>query len=227
MRLIFLRHGEPEWHGDDGLGRTDPPLTELGRAQAVAASGHLADEGITDIWVSPAARSQQTAIPVAERLGIDPVTKDWALEVQIPVIGGKTKEQVRKLFGPARLVPVQAWWQGIDGCEAYSDFTDRVSGGLDHELETLGAERFDAHGIQLWTGLPADRTVLCVCHAGTTAVAVSHLVGLGQVPWSWIRLPVGHAGLAECKSLRMSEGRIFQLARLDDREHLERESRTH
>jgi probable phosphoglycerate mutase len=77
MKLVLVRHGRP----DEGHAERphDPPLNDEGRAQARAVAEHLADEGITRIVASPLLRAQQTAAPLAERLGscID-VVDGWA-----------------------------------------------------------------------------------------------------------------------------------------------------
>ena len=62
--IILLRHGETEWSRDGRhTGRTDLPLTDHGREQAVAAGRLLAQEGarIAAAWSSPAHRAQETA----------------------------------------------------------------------------------------------------------------------------------------------------------------------
>lgn len=220
MRLIFVRHGEPAWHDDRGLGRADPPLTGRGHRQAARVAEALKGVEVDELWVSPAVRARQTCEPVAAALDREPVVHDWLLEVQIPVLAGKTREEVKRIFAPARKLPVADWWKGVDGCEPYDAFAERIAGGLDRTLAGFGAERVVEGDAVLWQGLP-DRTVVAVCHAATTAVAVSHLVGLGQVPWSWIRLPVGHTGIAECRSTWMATSACFSLARLDDRAHLD------
>ena len=52
MRLIFIRHGEPDYEKDC--------LTELGHKQAAAAAQRLLSEGIDEIYSSPQGRAFQT-----------------------------------------------------------------------------------------------------------------------------------------------------------------------
>ena len=53
MRIIFVRHGEPDYQRDC--------LTETGREQAAAAAERLAGEGIVEIYASPCGLARQTA----------------------------------------------------------------------------------------------------------------------------------------------------------------------
>ena len=53
MRLIMVRHGEPNYELDC--------LTPEGRRQAAAAAERLSSEGITEIFSSPQGRARETA----------------------------------------------------------------------------------------------------------------------------------------------------------------------
>ena len=73
MRIIFVRHGEPDYARDC--------LTETGREQAAAAAERLAGEGISEIYTSPCGRAAQTAAFTAERLGLPVTTLDYMHEI--------------------------------------------------------------------------------------------------------------------------------------------------
>jgi broad specificity phosphatase PhoE len=79
--IILLRHGETEWSRDGRhTGRTDLPLTERGREQAVAAGRLVAERvhRITAVWSSPAQRAQDTAKLAGLSLdGVDPDLWEW------------------------------------------------------------------------------------------------------------------------------------------------------
>lgn len=78
-RLVLLRHGQSpmsirrEYSGS----RSNPELTELGRAQATAAARHLADRvdagefSFAGIVASPQLRAYQTAQAAAAELGLE------------------------------------------------------------------------------------------------------------------------------------------------------------
>lgn len=84
-RMILLRHGQSEFNlhfsatrRDPGI--VDPPLTELGHAQARKAARALVEQGIERIIVSPYTRALQTAGPVAAALSapviVDPLVRE-------------------------------------------------------------------------------------------------------------------------------------------------------
>ena len=62
MRIIFVRHGEPDYEHDC--------LTETGRQQAAAAAERLAGEGIGTVYSSPNGRARETAEYTAGKLGL-------------------------------------------------------------------------------------------------------------------------------------------------------------
>ena len=56
-RILLVRHGQSEWNADGRWqGQADPPLSELGEQQAVAAARALGD-GRRDLRVRPRARA--------------------------------------------------------------------------------------------------------------------------------------------------------------------------
>lgn len=79
-RLILIRHGESEANVKEiGAGQVDYPLTELGHEQArLAADYLLANERIDAIYSSDLQRAYDTALPVAEALGL-PIRTDLRL----------------------------------------------------------------------------------------------------------------------------------------------------
>jgi probable phosphoglycerate mutase len=71
-----VRHGETAWNAEGRVqGQTDIPLSEVGRAQARAASGALAKHRFSQIYSSDLMRVRETAQPTAERMGL-PVKLD-------------------------------------------------------------------------------------------------------------------------------------------------------
>ncbi len=73
MRIIFVRHGEPDYQHDC--------LTETGKMQAAAAAKRLAREGISEIYASPMGRASQTAAYTARELGLPVTTLDYMHEI--------------------------------------------------------------------------------------------------------------------------------------------------
>lgn len=75
IRTFFLaRHAAPQWGWPAPYNVCPgPPLSDLGRRQAVEVADFLATQGIAAIYTSPFARARETAEAVAVRLGCPPV----------------------------------------------------------------------------------------------------------------------------------------------------------
>ena len=73
MRILFIRHGEPDYNLDC--------LTETGRQQAAAAAERLAGEGISEIYASPCGRAAETASYTAAWLDLPVTTLDFMREI--------------------------------------------------------------------------------------------------------------------------------------------------
>jgi len=74
VRLLLMRHGQTHANVSGELDTAHPgvDLTDLGRAQALAASKALADEPLDAIYVSSRVRTHQTAAPTADDRALAP-----------------------------------------------------------------------------------------------------------------------------------------------------------
>lgn len=83
MRLLLMRHGQTHANVSGELDTAHPgvELTDLGHAQAVAASKALADEPIDAIYVSSRVRTHQTAAPTADDRGLSLTVLDGLEEI--------------------------------------------------------------------------------------------------------------------------------------------------
>ena len=77
-RVLLIRHGQSEWNADGRWqGQADPPLTDLGRHQALHASRNL---GVVDaIVASDLQRATETALIIAGELGVGPLVLEPGL----------------------------------------------------------------------------------------------------------------------------------------------------
>ncbi|MGH9012097.1 MAG: histidine phosphatase family protein [Acidimicrobiia bacterium] len=71
MELLLLRHGEAARNAE-GAGRSDPPLSAQGRAQARRAAMFLACEGVDGLFTSPLRRAVETAEIIGAEVGLVP-----------------------------------------------------------------------------------------------------------------------------------------------------------
>jgi len=80
-RIYMVRHGKAASGWGDDL---DPGLDELGQSQAQAVADKLAPLGPLAILSSPLKRTQETAIPLAERWGVTPKIAEAVAEIPSP-----------------------------------------------------------------------------------------------------------------------------------------------
>jgi probable phosphoglycerate mutase len=221
MELVLVRHGEPDWE-PGGYAVDDPELTARGRAQAERAAEALAREPFDALYVSPLRRAQETASPIAERLGLEARAASWARELGLPPMAGVAKDEVRRFFEEARARDLEKWWDGPPGGESFRHFHERVVGGVESLL--LGEHRMELHedsGHRIWRLPQASRRILLVAHEGTNALVVSHLLGIDPVPWEWVRFSSGWCGISRLRTVPVASGAVWVLGRFNDEAHLE------
>ena len=83
MRLLLMRHGQTHANVSGELDTAHPgvDLTDLGRAQARAASKALAEEPLDAIYVSSRVRTHQTAAPTADDRDLMPTVVEGLEEI--------------------------------------------------------------------------------------------------------------------------------------------------
>ncbi len=80
MELLIIRHGLPlRVERTDGLA-ADPELSPAGHTQALHLAEWLAKEPIAAVYASPMRRAQQTAEPLAAKLGVAIVSESRIAE---------------------------------------------------------------------------------------------------------------------------------------------------
>jgi len=131
MRLLLIRHGQTP---ANVLGRLDthkpgPRLTALGAQQAAAVPAALEAERIEGVFASTLIRTQLTAEPLAERLGLEVTVLDGLKEIE----AGDLEDLTDAVSVEKYLSTALAWADG--------DLAPRIPGGHDgHEFFA----RFDA-----------------------------------------------------------------------------------
>ncbi len=152
-RILLVRHGQSVWNATGRWqGQADPPLSELGREQAVAAARAL---GMVDaIYASDLERAHHTAELVATQLGADVVVAPNLRERSAGEWEGRTRAEIDE------------GWPGFlesgrrpEGYEPDDSVLARCS------LRSRRSRR------------PHDGDVLVVTHGGVVRVVERHLGG--------------------------------------------------
>src|SRR4051812_9943958 len=97
-RVLLVRHGQSEWNAvGRWQGQADPPLSDLGRAQARAAAHSLGS--LDAVFASDLQRASETAVIIAEQLGIGPVIVDPDLrERDAGEWSGLTRDEIHEQY---------------------------------------------------------------------------------------------------------------------------------
>ena len=177
MRIIFVRHGEPDYEHDC--------LTERGRVQAKAAAERLREEGIEEIWSSPLGRAAETAAAASEVLGLPVKTLDWMRELRWGSIDGTPLPRNGHPWDLADLLAAEGFDLTDPAWREHPYFsnnrvtaeTDNVERQTDGWLLSLGYER---RGAYYRCVRPDDRqkTVALFSHGGSSAAAMGHILNL-------------------------------------------------
>ncbi len=96
MRLLFIRHGDPDYEHDT--------LTEKGIREAICLADHIGTLKIDEAYQSPLGRAQRTAEYCLKKLGMTAETLDWLREFPA-VIDPGVSEEAHKAFPSHEL-----WW---------------------------------------------------------------------------------------------------------------------
>jgi broad specificity phosphatase PhoE len=152
--LWLVRHGETEWSRlGKHTGRTDIPLTEKGRRQALAAGGILQGHTFSRILSSPLSRAHETARIAG--FGDVVETDEDLLEWHYGVWEGRTTAEVREV-DPVWTI----WTHPVDEGESVEAVGERVDRVIARAREADGNVLLFAHGHVLriltarWLGLP-------------------------------------------------------------------------
>ncbi len=219
-RVVLLRHGEPDWVPGGGASVNDPRLTEFGRAQARAAAERLVHSRVDAIYVSPYLRSQETAAPLAEATGIEPVTVQDLAEIGAAV-EGLNQELVDRYFVEGTRRPLHEHWDGWPGAETFHDFHERVTRGVSDVLARHRVTSAREHDFTVWRFQEEAPSIVLVAHGGTNAVALAHMLDVRPVPWEWLRFESELAAYSVLQARALGpDGYVWSLQNFNEVDHL-------
>ncbi|TVS87730.1 glucosyl-3-phosphoglycerate phosphatase [Mycobacterium helveticum] len=192
-RLVMVRHGQTAYNlGSRMQGQLDTELSELGRAQAVAAAEALGKQQPLLIVSSDLRRAYDTAVTLGERAGVDVRVDERLRETHLGDWQGLTHTQIDAEAPGARLAWREDATWAPHGGESRVDVAAR-SLPLVAELVTANPEWGDPD--------QPDRPVVLVAHGGLIAALSAALLRLPVGNWpvlggmgnaSWVQLS-GHS----------------------------------
>lgn len=174
MRIIFVRHGHPDYARDC--------LTELGHVQAAAAARRLAGEGVERIFSSTCGRALETAQHLAELLALPVERCDCMRELHWGGVTGPLPDDGHPWTTVDRMVAAgeplldAGWAQGARfGDNRVVQSACHAADGMDALLATLGYVR---EGLYYRVQPHRERTVAVFSHGGASAAMLSRLFNL-------------------------------------------------
>jgi len=162
-RIVILRHGRTAWNAERRYqGQADPPLDDVGEAQAIEASSLIAAMRPDVLITSDLRRAEQTAVKVASLTGL-PLRADNRL-------------RERHL----------GHWQGLTRAEVESRYPDEYADWLaGRDVTRRGGESRQSvaqRAVSLVDELPEVKLAVLVSHGGTAMCLSAALLGLPQNP---------------------------------------------
>ncbi len=95
--FYFVRHGETEWNAEGRLcGRTDVPLSKVGRWQARLLAARLKPISVEALYSSPLGRALETAGLIGAAVGHEPVVDGRLVELNYGAWEGRTFDEIKR-----------------------------------------------------------------------------------------------------------------------------------
>ena len=189
MRLIFVRHGEPDYGNDC--------LTPNGEKQADLASLRLEREGISEIYASPLGRARQTAEYTSKKLNIPIKTLEFMHEI---TWGGEgLPENGHPWILSGRMILEENfdyancdWKQHpyFKNNSATRDY-DYVVGEFDKFMKKQG---YVHEGSRFLCTTDEQKNVAVFSHGGSGACVLSYLLNLA-FPYTLVVLPYDYTSI--------------------------------
>jgi probable phosphoglycerate mutase len=160
-RVILLRHGRTAWNAQRRFqGQADPPLDEVGLAQAYEVAALVAAIRPEVLLSSDALRAMQTAAPLGEVTGLSVGSDIRLRERSLGHWEGLTRDEVAARYP-----------------EEYADWiAGRDVSGRGGETREQVAER----ALAAFAALPDVDTAVLVTHSATAMALCSAILGMPQ-----------------------------------------------
>ncbi|HET7443242.1 MAG TPA: histidine phosphatase family protein [Solirubrobacterales bacterium] len=144
--VVLVRHGASEAAVVGSKfplvdGHSNPALSEPGKAQAEMVAEGLGGDEFSGLFVTSLRRTQETAAPLAEATGLEPVVVPELREVYLGdfeggeyrIRAGRGDPVIQQVFSEER-------WDAIPNGESWEDFGARLTAGIEQIVATVGPE---------------------------------------------------------------------------------------
>ncbi len=178
MKLIFIRHGDPDYANDT--------LTEKGWREAQALSDRVCKWDMKGIYSSPLGRAKDTASVSLNKINREAIVCDWLKEFFVPVKDPATQnDRIPWDFMPSYWTKEECMYDKEKWIDApvmqtgkVAEEYKKVKNGIDAVLAEYGYVRDG----QYYAVKNANTdTVVFFCHLGVQFAILSHLLGVSPV----------------------------------------------
>lgn len=233
MRLLLIRHGDPDYAHDT--------LTEKGRREAALLAEEMKGFSKAEFYVSPLGRARDTAAFTCRQTGKEPRILDWLEEFPAKVdindsewlqrAYPDTRKEGNRFAGRIAWDMLPAYWTSSPEyfdrmlwrnteVAAHSDLIekyDRAAAGLDALLAVHGYAR---RGNLYQVREPNEETLVFFCHFGISCVLLSHLWGVSPFVL-WHSMALAPTSVTELVTEEREKGyAYFRAVRIGDISHL-------
>lgn len=178
MKLLIIRHGEPDYSIDS--------LTEKGWFEAELLSRRLIKYTINDFYCSPLGRAMDTAKPTMQKLKCKPKILPWLEEFSAHISSPFTgKNRIPWDLPPTLWANEQDYYDNCKWKETelmksgnVKEIYDRTVSGVDELLNRYGVMR---EGMLYRYNNHEDVTIALFCHFGLGMTIISYLTGISPV----------------------------------------------
>lgn len=233
MRLLFIRHGDPDYENDT--------VTEKGKREVELLAKRAESLELGNCFVSPLGRARDTAAPSLKSTGKTAETLDWLEEFPAKIDLNKVPHLIKAYpdtkMKDGRYLPriiwdvVPSYWtehseysdaekwraseisRNSDLVETY----DRVTEAFDRLLEEHGYVREGAH---YRVERESEETLTFFCHFGVSCVLLSHLWSVSPFVL-WHSLALAPSSVTEIITEEREKGiAYFRGLKIGDISHL-------
>jgi len=179
MKLLLIRHGEPDYSIDS--------LTPKGWREAALLTNRFSKEDDIDLYVSPRGRARDTARPSEEKLGKKAEILPWLAEfrglIDHPDLHCKDMPwdiSPRTWTADPLLFDREQWVYGnIMKNSNVPEIWEETKAGIDELLAKYGYFR---DGPVFRTEHNTEKTIALFCHFGIAAAISGYLMGISPIP---------------------------------------------
>lgn len=217
MKLIFIRHGDPNYKDDT--------LTERGWKEAEALAKRVSKWSVDEFFCSPLGRAQDTASLSLKKMMRSAETMDWLREFEAPVKDPITA----RVRIPWDLMP--SYWMNetmLYDKDIWHEHELMQTGNVSAEYKRV-CDGIDAilakHGYVRKNGIYEtdggnEKTLVFFCHLGVQLVILSHLFGI-SAPAMWQNFFVAPTSVTVVATEEREKGKVcFRCKKLGDTSHL-------